>query len=211
MIRWTTVFLLSVWVKLFYRHKTYGKEHLPPDGGIIAPNHCSYLDPPLLAVSFPGVIHFLGRDSLFRSRFWAWYLNHLSTHPIVRGRENVGAFRLACSLIQSGKKLVIFPEGTRSRDGELKKGESGVGFLMMRTGCLVIPVYIHGSFSILNASRRFPKLRGRTACVIGSPIDFKDVEGATKKEKQRKIADEIMRAIANLRDWYLNGAQGSPP
>lgn len=211
MIRWVTVFLLSVLVKVLYRHKTYGREHIPRGGAVICSNHCSYLDPPLIGVSFPEVIHFLARDTLYHPALFGWYLRHLLTHPVTRGRENIEAFRLTCSLIERGKKVVIFLEGTRSLDGELRGAEPGVGFLVMRTGCQVIPVYIHGTFSIMNVSDKWPKLHGRTACVFGSPLDFTTVEGATKKEKQQKIADEIMAAIARLKEWYLSGAQGFPP
>ena len=211
MIRRFTIFLITVWVKLLYHHKVYGVEHLSEAGGLLVSNHCSYLDPQILAASCPYKVDILARETLFKTRFSAWLFRNLSTHPVARGKGNIGAFKLAFSLLKGGKKLLIFPEGTRSVDGELKKGELGVGLMVKKTGCMVIPAYVHGTYKIWDRSRKFPKLRGRTVCVFGSPLDFTSIEEPTKKETQAKIADEIMLAIERLKDWYLAGAEGSPP
>ena len=211
MVLRVVLFLITIWLKLFYHHKIYGLEHLNEHGGLMAANHCSFLDPPILGASCPYIVHVFGRDTLFRNPIFGWLLGQLNTHPIARGKENLGPIKLACSLLKNDKKLLIFPEGKRSLDGQFLKGEHGVGFLVQRTGCLVFPVYVGGTFDIWDAKRRFPKLKGQTACVFGSPLDLTHISEPTKKETQAKIADEIMLAIARLRDWYLAGAQGSPP
>lgn len=211
MIRRFAIVVVTFLVKFFYHHKVYGVEHLSEAGGLLVSNHSSYLDPPLLGISCPYEIHFLARDTLFRTRFSNWLLRHLNTHPIARGKGNLGPFKQAFSLLKSGKKLLIFPEGTRSVDGELKKGEPGVGLIVKKTGCLVIPAYVHGTYEIWEKGRRLPRLHGRTVCVFGSSLDFAPIEEPSKKETQTKIADEIMKAIGHLKDWYLAGAKGSPP
>lgn len=211
MIRILAIILTTLFMKLFYHHKVYGKKHLPKGGGIIASNHCSFFDPPILGISCPQEVHFLARESLFHFRPFGWLIRQLKTHPVAKGKENVATFKKACELINSGKKVAIFPEGKRSLTGELQKGQAGAGMLVMRTHCIVVPTYIHGTYAIWNSSRRFPHLRGKTACVFGSPLDFSYLDSMDKKEAQQKIAETIMQSISGLRDWYLKGAKGNPP
>ncbi|MCC5831660.1 MAG: 1-acyl-sn-glycerol-3-phosphate acyltransferase [Chlamydiales bacterium] len=211
MIRLITVFLVKIYALLFYRHRVYGKHHFPKGGGMICSNHTSFLDPPLIGISCPGVVHFLGRDTLFRSRFFGWFIGKLNCHPVRRGKGNAYAFKKALQLIQKGNKVVIFPEGRRSTDGELNKGQLGVSMLVQRAGCQVVPVYIHGAYNIWNTKRRFPKIFGKTACIFGRPLTFQDLDQVDKKQAQAEIADRIMSKIGSLRDWYLAGAKGSPP
>lgn len=212
MIRLTAIFLVWVYASIFYRHRVFGKKHFPKGGGIIASNHCSFLDPPLIGISCPEKIHFLARESLFHSPFFAWLIRKLNTHPVRRGKGNIHTIKTAMVLVRRGQKVVIFPEGGRSSDGELQRGQLGVGMLVQRTSCLVVPVYIHGTFNIWNSKRRFPKFLGKTACVFGSPLDFSTLqEGGDKKEVQAYIVEEIMKKIGELKSWYLAGAKGSPP
>ena len=211
MIRVICRFVVRVLVIIFYHHKVYGKEHIKPGGAIIASNHFSFLDPPLIGVSCPDKIYFLARDSLFRFRAFGWLLRQLKTHPVRRGKGNINAFKMAMELVQSGKKVVIFPEGKRSPDGTLQPAQLGVGMLVHRTQCRVVPVYIHGTYEAWSAHRKFPKVTGRTVCIFGSPIEYSETPREDKKEAQAAIADQIMERIAALRNWYLKGAKGSPP
>lgn len=202
---------VGLYVKLVYRHKIYGLEHFPKGGGIVAGNHASYLDPPLISISCPGQVHFLARGSLFNFGPFGWLIRKLNTHPVTKGKENLSTIKLTVDLIMEGKKVLIFPEGTRTPDGTLQPGQAGVGMLVMRTHCQVIPVYVHGSYTIWGKGRR-PRLWGKTACVFGTPLKFSSAEeGGSKKEAQGKIVDEIMVAIAKLRDWYLDGRKGPVP
>lgn len=207
-IKYFVLFLM----KVVYRHKIYGKAHVPEGGGILASNHISYLDPPILGISTPGKIHFLARGTLFNFAPLGWLIRKLNTHPVVQGKDNLSTFKLTVELILDGKKVLIFPEGRRSKDGTISQGQAGVGMLVMRTCCQVIPVYVHGTYNVWPKGRNFPKLWGHTACVYGRPLDFSKIEvGESKKERQRKIVEEIMEAISALRTWYLNGHQGDPP
>ncbi len=212
-VRKTCIFLVAVYLKLFYHHKVYGKEHISKAGGILASNHSSFLDPPILGVSCPDEVHFLARASLFRGPIFGWLIRTLNTHPVTPGKGNISTFKKAYELLSQGKKVVVFPEGTRSPDGQLQEGKAGVGMLVLRAKCRVIPVYIHGSYEVWNVHNKLPHLFGRrTACVFGSAVDFShffDLED--KKEAQEKIVKGIMEAIARLRDWFIEGAYGSPP
>jgi 1-acyl-sn-glycerol-3-phosphate acyltransferase len=202
-----TVLLL---VRIFYLHKVYGKEHLRPGGAMIASNHSSFLDPPLVGSSCPEKIHFLARDTLFHFAPLGWLLPQLNTHPVHRGKGNLDTLKMTMELVRGGKKVVIFPEGKRSSDGTLQPGQLGIGMLVQRTGCRIQPVYTHGTFEVWNNQRKFPKLFGRTACVFGSPIEYSESQ-LDKKEAQAEIVNTIMEKISALRKWYLDGAKGSPP
>lgn len=203
-----------VWMiaKCLYRHKVYGEEHTASvQGALIASNHSSFLDPPLVGISCSDSIHYLARDTLFHFAPFGWLLKQLNTHPVQRGRGNLGVLKMAIEQIRAGHKVVIFPEGKRSSDGLLQKGQLGIGMLVQRTRCLIIPVYTHGTFEIWNNKRTLPKLFGKTACVFGSPIEYVESDLMDKKEAQAEIVDQIMERIGVLRDWYLAGAKGSPP
>lgn len=207
-VKYFTLLLISI----FYRHKIYGKEHFPKGGGIIVSNHSSFLDPPLIGASCPGKVHFLARETLFRFPPFAWLIRQLQTHPVRRGKGNAAAFKMTMDLVSNGEKVVIFPEGHRSIDGNFQKGELGVGMLVHRMKCRVIPIYIHGTFELWNNKTRFPKLWGKTACVFGTALDFRNnQEGIEKKEIQAEIVAQIMDKIKELREWYCAGAKGSPP
>lgn len=211
MIRHFAIFIVGLYVRIFYRHKAYGLEHIPKGGAIIAGNHASFIDPPLIGVSCPQEVHFLARDTLFKFKPFGWLIKQLNTHPVAKGKGNLATFKKACEMIDSGMKVVIFPEGTRTKDGEFQKGQLGVGMLIMRSPCVVVPVYIYGTYDIWSANHKFPRLTGKTACVFGSPLDFRNLEGDDRKALQQHMVDKTMEAIVHLKEWYLAGARGTPP
>ncbi|NGX61141.1 MAG: 1-acyl-sn-glycerol-3-phosphate acyltransferase [Chlamydiae bacterium] len=203
--------IVWLYAKIFYRHKVYGKSHVPKGGGIITPNHTSFLDPPLVGISCPTKIHFLARDTLFQKRFLGWLIPKLNSHPVKRQKGNVQAMRTVIDLVGKEEKVLIFPEGRRSPDGKFLSGQLGVGMLVQRTGCNVIPVYIHGTHAVWPVGKKFFKLFGKTAAVFGSPLTFSQVSVEDKKAAQAQIVETIMDRIKELKAWYLNGAKGTPP
>jgi len=198
-------------LRLFYRHHVYGLERSYPDAAIIACNHASYLDPLIAGVSFPKAIHYLAKKSLFDSPLFGWIIRRLNAHPIRGGAQNVSAIKMVGSLIEEKKKVLIFPEGTRSKDGELQPVQPGIGMLLLHYKCCVIPTYIHGSYEIWKPSKRFPKLLGRTACIFGTPIYWDEFDKLEKKEAQKAVVNRIETALLDLKNWYEAGAIGTPP
>lgn len=197
-------FFFTVIAKVFYRHKVYGERIFPEGGGLVASNHSSFLDPPFVGLSCPVDVEFLARATLFNNRFFGYLIKKTHAHPVKAGRENVSAIKKVIELIEDGKKVLIFPEGTRTHEGALQKGQIGVGMIVMRTRCFVIPTYIHGTYEIWNRNRKFPKIFGKTACVIGKPLYFNFDENEDRKVLQQKIADDIMKAISELQKWYVS-------
>ncbi len=209
-----TTFVTAVFSPLLglcYRNRVYGRKNLPKQGALIASNHLSFLDPPVIGYSlYPKLMRYLARDTLFKG-FVGWFLKHIGVHPVKQGKGNAQVFKLIPQFVEEGRYVVLFPEGSRSSDGQLQEGQAGIGLLVQRCHCPVIPTYIHGTFEAWSSHMKYPKLFGKTVCVFGSPIDFSHLEGMDRKEAQKQIVKDIMNAIANLRDWYLAGAKGTPP
>ncbi len=196
---------------LLHRHRSYGVKGLPKGGAILAANHASHLDPCLIGISAKEGIHYLARQTLFDPPFLNWLIRKLNAHPISREGADLSSIKMIVGLLQEGDKVVIFPEGTRTRDGGLQPAEGGVAMLSMRSGTPIIPIYIHGTYGVWGRSRKRPKLLGKTACIFGRPIYPKEYAALPKKEAQKLVTDRMMRAIDALHKWYLAGAKGPLP
>ncbi len=207
------VIIFSTWwfFKVFYHHRTYGLEHFYQENAIIAANHASFYDPPILAISWPQEVHFLAREGLFKNPFFGGLIRGLNTHPIKGGAGDIAVFKTVCGLLEEGKKIILFPEGKRCFDNALGALKPGIAVLVSRSKSAVIPAYIHGSFKIWNRKRLLPKLWGKTACVFGTPICWSDFAHLDKKIGQRALIEKVESSIRSLRKWYEEGARGTPP
>ncbi len=214
-MKWSLYTCVLVTVRFFFRilyhNKVYGLEHQIAGGAIIAPNHCSFLDPPLVAISSREEIHFLARSTLFRIPLLGFLIRHLNAHPVRRDESDTSAIKLILNLLKSGEKVLLFPEGRRSPTTDLQPLQKGIAFLLLQAHTPIIPVYAHGTFAIWNRKRRFPRLRGRTACVFGSPIFWEEFAHLEKREAHEMIVRRLHNAILDLKRWYDAGAKGSPP
>lgn len=186
-----------------YRLHVEGREHIPSEEAvIIAPNHKSYFDPPLVGVAIKKrVVHYMAKEELFRNPFFGWILRQFGTFPVKRGSVDRTAVRQAVKELKNGNALGIFPEGTRIKRSGLGRFHSGMASLALMTGTPVIPVAIVGSADM-------PHKKGPLAVLIGMPIQVKkqkagseEVEAlneAVKKEIQ-KLTDEYEAKIKNKR------------
>lgn len=204
------IFLIKIFFKLFYRHKVYGLEHFPEGSALIAANHVSFLDPPCIAISCPGEVHFLARQTLFKS-YLGKLISALNTHPVQKETANLRVIKDVCILLKKGSKVLMFPEGTRSKDNVLKEIKPGIGLLLSKSESSILPTYVHGTYAIWNPMQKFPKLWGKTAVIFGSPIIWNDYADMGKKEAQELVAAHLTQALNSLRKWYEEGAEGIPP
>ncbi len=205
--------LFSSWIvgKVFYRLKIYGLEHYYPRGAILAANHTSFLDPPIISVSWPEVVHFLARKSLFNNKFFGWLIRSVNTHPVSGGASDVQVMKMVVSLLEKGEKVVLFPEGTRSETGELQPIKPGLGLLVSRSKSAIIPVYIQGAYEVWGKKQMFPWPFGKVRCVFGSVITWDSVAALDKKEAQLVLAQKLEAAWKGLKEWLEKGAIGIPP
>lgn len=207
----TTVTCLKGFFRLFYRFSVYGVDFPYHGKAIIAPNHASFLDPPLISAAWPEDIHFLARASLFRFRCWKTILTHLNAHPVHGTVQDIESMRLICHLLSVGEKVVIFPEGERSSTGKLQTIKSGVSMLALRMQCPIIPVYIEGTFEAWPKHQRWPKFGSPITCVFGSPIFPPSLSNMTKKQAQELLTEQVQQQLEKLRLWLEAGAKGELP
>jgi cytidylate kinase len=205
------IFLTWILAKIFYRHKVYGLEHYYPRGAIIASNHASFLDPPLLSISWPEEVHFVARETLFKNKLFGALIRALNTRPVRGDGGDAATFRTICQLIQQKEKVILFPEGTRTPDGSFQPFKMGVALLISRSQGAIIPAYLAGTYHLWDRNKRFPKLRGRTACVFGTPIRWESFAHLDKKVAQEVITQKLESSILALKKWYEAGAEGIPP
>jgi len=187
---------------VLFRLKVTGRHHIPKTGGVlIAANHASYLDIPILGCGMLRKASFMGRLDLFAGPA-AWLMRHLGWIPIRRERVDREGFDEAIRRIKAGGAVVIYPEGGRSEDGRLQPGKPGVGMIVAATGCPVVPAYLGGTHDALPPGAKWIRLRP-IRVTYGAPMDFsklvKELDGESrKKELYQQISQEIMDRIAEL-------------
>jgi 1-acyl-sn-glycerol-3-phosphate acyltransferase len=189
------------------RHRAVGTEHVPRTGPLLlAANHVSLLDPPLVGVSAPRPLQFMAKAELFRIPLFGALIRRLNAYPVERAGADASALRHALLLLQEGKALLVFPEGTRGREGEpLRQGRPGTGMLVARSEAPVVPVYIQGSGYVLPRGARRPR-RGPVTVRFGPPLRFERGRG---KPRYQEITDRIMAAIDRLRAEAETGGAGN--
>jgi 1-acyl-sn-glycerol-3-phosphate acyltransferase len=185
-------------LKIFWRYKRVGAEHVPKSGGvIIASNHVAYVDPPFLGAVAPRELFYLAKAELFSNALFGWLLDKCNTIPIARGAFDRRAIRRAVELLREGKALLLFPEGTRSRSGRFLEPKLGVGKIALEAGVPIVPAYIHNSGSLLASFLK----RKRLVIGFDTPITRTSLERLPKdKEGYKTIGQEIMRRIGMLKE-----------
>ncbi len=194
---WSVFYVLG---RVFFRYRAFGRENIPKQGGVlVAANHASFLDIPLLGCGIPRRVAFLGREDLFPIPGLNATLQWLGWIPIRHDRLSRAGFGRAVDLIKSGKVVVIYPEGTRTRDGKLHPGKPGIGTIVAQTGCLVVPAYIAGTYEALPMKSWRLRLHP-VQVTYGKPIDFSsDAQRYSgKKELYRHVTRTVMTHIAEL-------------
>ncbi len=186
--------------------KVYGKELCPAKGPlIIAANHCSYLDPPIISVAYRHRrVCFMAKVELWSGRFLSWYLTSIGTIPVERGTGGREAIDKSVQVVQAGGCLGIFPEGTRSRDGRLQRGRSGAVIIAAKANAPILPVYIEGSFE---AFPRGAKKVARHPLTVytGEPFELTpEQRDLTNRAMLRESAELIMSRIADVRKKYID-------
>ena len=186
--------------RVFLRYRTRGAERVPATGGVLlAANHASYADIPLLGCGVRRRLFYLGRANLFSWPLMGPILRWLGWIPLKIERWDRRAFRTAAELLKAGKAVVIFPEGTRTTDGTLQPGKPGIGVLVAEARCPVVPVYLRGTYQVLPTGASWPR-RHPVEVSFGESMDFQEeCRQYQGKELYQRISHTVMARIAELR------------
>lgn len=192
--------LLAIYFTLYHRVRVEGREQLPRTGGvIIAPNHASFLDPPLMGVACTRMVDFMARDDLFHPPWFARLISYLHAFPVNRDEVDFHAMREAVRRLRAGRAVVLFPEGTRSPDGALQPPKVGLGFLALVAKVPIIPVAINGTERAFGKRHRWIKPHPVTV-QFGPPIDPARLAlTGPKSARYHTASSEIMQRIAELK------------
>jgi 1-acyl-sn-glycerol-3-phosphate acyltransferase len=191
---WTLTRIVS---KVIFRCRISGQEHVPKEGGfILASNHLSYYDPPLLGSWSPRQMYFFAKAELFRNPLFSGIIRRTNALPVKRGTIDRESIRLAVDAIERGYGLTIFPEGTRSRTNSFLPPKAGLGLIARTTGCPVIPAYIHGS----NELRRCFWGRDRLSITFAEPFSSEWVKSfPASKQGYMDISRIVLESIAQIK------------
>jgi 1-acyl-sn-glycerol-3-phosphate acyltransferase len=183
-------------------------ERVPVTGpAILACNHVSYMDPPLVGSALPREIFYLTRESLFRFPLFATLLRIVNCVPIDRDGGGAAGLKAILERLSKGHAIILFPEGTRSTTGQLQSARSGVGLLVIKSQAPVIPVRVFGTFEAYGRQVRLPRPHP-VSVKFGLPLPFTSLRAeaaqcskARLKEIYQEISNQIMAAIADLKPW----------
>lgn len=207
-IYWISKLIFFVLFKVFYRLKVRGAENIPEKGGvIIASNHASFLDPPILGIAaWKRKCIFMARHTLFKNKIIGFILKKWGSFPVKRGTIDRSAWSEFEQWVKKGFAVVFFPEGTRTEDGEIKAGKPGAGMLIYNSKVKVIPAYIHNTYNAFPKNIRLPRIFIPITVIFGKPLDFSNYFiKEPKKEIYEEITEILMNEIKKIKDEFLKG------
>lgn len=193
-------YTLSRWLAtVFFSYRVHGESFIPEDGGVIlAANHTSYFDPPLVGVASRRAVWYLARKTLLDWPVLGPIFPSLNVIPVDRDGNDRTALKNIIRLLLDGEGVVLFPEGTRSLDGKLQKAQPGLGMIVAKTFVPVVPVRVFGAYEIFPKGARGMRTGEIDVC-FGPPVIFskEDVPDGSR-EAYQKISDRVLQAIAEI-------------
>lgn len=194
-----------IYTGLYHRRRVFNEERVPRAGGaILAANHMSYIDPPLVGCSTRRVIHYLARSSAFKSAIGGAILRSWNSIPVDRDGGSAKGLRTILERLRGGCAIMMFPEGTRSPDGTQQHARPGIGLMIAKSDTPVIPVRVFGTYEAYSRHHAIPRPR-RVQVKFGEALDFKKLRAKAagcNPDRRREVYDEIsaelMSTIAAL-------------
>lgn len=193
--------LFRAWLIVAFAYRSYGRSHVPRSGPfVLATNHASYLDPMVAGCPlYFRHIRFMARDTLAASRLLGWWMRKVGVVLIDRSRGDVAGLKESLRVLREGGVICVFPEGTRTLTGKLRRPKGGVGFLISKAGVPVVPAYISGTFKAMPKGARWIK-PARITVRYGEPIlPERWAALGSGREIFEQIGMMVMEEIAKLR------------
>lgn len=198
-IVWNSTLVLFT---IFYRIRRFNTELIPATGAcLVVANHQSHLDPPLVSMCVTKrPCNFVARIGLFKVPGLGWLISALNSLPIRSDASDIGAIRVVLGLLEQGSLVLMFPEGSRSYDGVMQPYKRGVGLLVKKSRCPVVPVAVEGCFDAWPRTRRLPRLFGqRVMVMVGRPIPHDELMAGGSDAALVRLANEIETMRLELR------------
>ncbi len=195
---WACWWILTVGFRL----RRFHMERVPGRGPcLLVANHASHFDPPAVGLLMPRrQPRFVARESLFRIPPFGWLLKRVGATPIRRGGGDIGAIKTILSGVEAGEAVIVFPEGTRSPDGEIREFKRGIALLLKRSKCPVVPVGIIGAYEAFPRHYTLPRPWGAKISVsAGHPIEHADLMRNGPDAALDRLRSEIEALRAELR------------
>jgi len=182
-----------------YDYTQSGKENVPSQGPVIfAANHVSFYDPPAIGACLQRQINYFARDTLFRGLF-GQALVQIGTIPVARENAEVKSLKAIFKSLKVGGAVAIYPEGTRSPDGQLMEPKAGAGMIACKSGATLIPTRLFGTYEAYGRQRKLPKIGGRIHIAYGRPMRTDELDpGKDHPERYLEASRRIMQRIADL-------------
>jgi 1-acyl-sn-glycerol-3-phosphate acyltransferase len=205
MLYWSMKVVLTPILRLLYRVRVEGKEHLPRHGpAILAANHRSFLDSVFLPLVVGRRVTYVAKAEYFDDPKTAWFFRAVGQIPIRRegGTASAGALAAATDVLEDGGVFGIYPEGTRTRDGFTHRGHTGAARLAMRTGAPVVPVGLIGTDDCQPTDKKLPRVFRTVTVRFGTPIAPEHYAQTEERIALRALTDELMFEIVQLCGRY---------
>jgi 1-acyl-sn-glycerol-3-phosphate acyltransferase len=192
----------------YFHWRVFNPERVPLKGPVIlASNHASYLDPPLVGSGVKRDINYLARDTLFRYPVVGWVLRNWNSVPVDRDGGGARGLKMILDRLLAGGAIILFPEGTRTRDGRLQPARSGIGLTVIKSTAPVVPVRVFGTYEAWGRHMKLPRPHG-VMVKYGRPMNFANLRAEAKtcskprlKEIYQEVADALMVEIGKLQPW----------
>ena len=193
-------FFVRLFFRIIYNLHYEGRDNIPRGEAVIyASNHRSNADPPLLGGGAVGKFAFMAKEELFRNKLFAWLIRTLGAFPVSRGKGDMAVIDTAIERLHSGRSLMIFPEGTRSKDGKVGRGHSGAALSAAKADSRIIPVGIVFGEKL--------KFRTRVTVKFGKPIDPKEYVEPSDEPNPRQLVKLKNRYMADIKELVEGQAQ----
>ena len=189
-----------LYFKIFHRFEITGIENIPISGPfILASNHLSFLDPPVVGCKVNRNLHYFARSSLFVGPL-GFLIRRLNSIPVNRDQLDFKTLKTTLKVLKDGHPLLVFPEGTRSLDGKISSGKKGIGLLVKKSKCPVFPVRIRGTFEILGKGKIFPRIGRKIFLSYGKELSYEYLTAKHENgfDTYDLISERVIRAIKNL-------------
>lgn len=194
-------FVVGAFLGVLTGWKVTGRGQVPRTGGlIVASNHVSFWDPPLVGAALPRELSFLAKEELFRPPLFGAVIRAYNAIPIRRGVADLSGMARAIEILRQGRSLLMFPEGSRMRDGQLHPARPGVGMLAVNADVPILPVYVGGS----RHPGKWLVRAARVRISFGTPRTWKDLAGpdvelVPGRALYQRVGEGVMREIAALK------------